>query len=118
MSFPDFLDNNYTTDNNNNNQNIILDSFQQSSSSLVPPIEPHENQFDFISSNAQQDNKPSPLEQIPLDNEEQQRIEQRQIEEAERKKERRKVIAAKMELVLKLKNENREKARAYMREFE
>ena len=78
--------------------------------------------MNFISPNIQQENQSlqitSSLEQLPLDNEEQQHIEQRQIEEAERKKERRKVIAAKMELVLKLKNENREKARAYMREFE
>ena len=108
MSFPDFLDNNITN-NNNNNQNIILDSFQPSSS-----FEQHENQFNFISSNIQKNNQSSPAEQIPLDNEEQQRIEQRQIEEAER----RKVITAKMDLELKLKNENKEKASVYMREFE
>jgi hypothetical protein len=116
MSFPDFLDNN----TNNNNPDIVSDPFQPSSSSFEPPIDsrPNENQFDFISSNVQQNNESpqiiSSIEQIPLDNEEQQRIEQRQIEETTR----RKVITAKMELELKLKNENREKANAYMREFE
>ena len=116
MSFPDFLDNN----TNNNNPDILSDPFQPSSSSFEPPIDsrPNENQFDFISSNVQQNNESpqiiSSIEQIPLDNEEQQRIEQRQIEEAER----RKVITTKIDLELKIKNENREKASAYMRECE
>ena len=104
MSFPEFTDNNTNT---NTNIDFISDPFQQ----------PQSSPFDPSSLSSPPQVLSSPIEQFPpslVDEEEQERLAQRETEEAER----RKVITAKMELELKIKNENREKACTYMREYE
>jgi hypothetical protein len=110
MSFPDFIDNTTPPTSSPNFDFTSSDPFQQQQP------QPQSSSFDpsSLSSPVQQQIPSSSSLPFEQDDEEQARLAQRQTEEAER----RKLITAKMELELKIKNENREKASAYMREYE
>ena len=111
MSFPDFT--NQEDPFQNPEQPGVGEHENQNEFS---PIEDNQNQFTRLENNQsdippKEGNKSS----IPeIDEEEQKRLEQRMLEENERRQK----ITAKMELELKLKNEKREEAIAFINEFE
>ena len=74
-----------------------------------PPQEPPQSQSEPFSQPVE-----TPSEQTQIDPEEEKRVKERLAEEEERRKK----ITEKIELELKIKNENREKAVEYMNEFE
>lgn len=106
MSFPDFIDNTTPPTTSPNFDFTSSDPFQQE--------QPQPNPSSFDPSSLSSPVQPTSSLPFEQDDEEQARLAQRQAEEAER----RKLITSKMELELKIKNENREKASAYMREYE
>ena len=106
MSFPDFIDNTTPPTTSPNFDFTSSDPFQQE--------QPQPNPSSFDPSSLSSPVQPTTSLPFEQDDEEQARLAQRQAEEAER----RKLITSKMELELKIKNENREKASAYMREYE